>query len=40
MVNGDGRVTKMLHWLFLKGVLAMEIINGGLWKAKYQTSCS
>jgi hypothetical protein len=39
MVNGDGRVTKMLHWLFLKGVLAMEIINGGLWKAKYQTSC-
>jgi hypothetical protein len=20
MVNGDGRVTKMFHWLFLKGV--------------------
>jgi hypothetical protein len=40
MVNGDGRVTKMLHWLFLKGVHAMEIINGGLWKATYQTSCS
>jgi hypothetical protein len=32
-VNGDGKVTKMLHWLFLKGVHAMEMINGGLWKA-------
>jgi hypothetical protein len=40
MVNGHGRVTKMLHWLFLKGVHAMEMINGGLWKAKYQTSCN
>jgi hypothetical protein len=40
MVNGDGRVNKMFHWSFLKEVHAMEMIKGGLWKAKYQTSCS
>jgi hypothetical protein len=34
----DGRINRMLLWMFLKGVCMMEWINGELSKAKYAHS--
>jgi hypothetical protein len=34
----DGRINRMLLWMFLNGARMMEWINGELWKAKYTHS--
>jgi hypothetical protein len=38
MNSNDGKINRMLLWMFLKGVRMMEWINGRLWKTKYTHS--